>query len=216
VPLGIDDELFEAEAGAGRQQVVVAMGRLDPKKGVDLLIRAFQRVATDSAFARWRLVLAGDGETGYVESLRQLAATGPARERIEFRGWIQPSERRPLLSMSRLFVLPSQQENFGIAVVEALACGVPALVSPGVNLADDIMAADAGWVTARDVDSLTAALRSALGNEAALERCGAQARRFAARFRWPAAAQALTAMYADVVGTWKIEAPARLQSMRSA
>ncbi len=144
VPLGVDDALFEAgERPDPAQPYVLAMSRLDPKKGIDLLIRAFHNVAARPSAARWRLVIAGDGEDSYVRHLKALAGAGHAAARIVFPGWVEAPRRESWLRRASLFALPSAQENFGIALGEAMACGVPVVVTPGVTLASEIAAAEA-------------------------------------------------------------------------
>jgi glycosyltransferase involved in cell wall biosynthesis len=197
VPLGLDAMWFDAPRVERRNQLVV-MSRLDPKKGIDVAIRAFQA----SAVAReggWRLVIAGAGEAAYEGHLRRLAGDAAVRDRVTFTGWLQGEHRVELLSRSRLFLLPSHQENFGIAVVEAMACGTPVLVSPGVNLADEILAAGAGWVAGNALAPFSAAVDAALADPAELERRGGRARELAQAYRWPAVSAALETVYADVV-----------------
>ena len=198
-PIGVDEDLFHVTGheSSGRP-IVAVMSRLDPKKGIDLLISAFHDAAGHGELSEWQLVIAGDGDPAYVRTLRALAAGGPAAGRIEFRGWVSGGARGEFLSQARLFALPSQQENFGIALVEALAVGVAALVTPGVNLAATVQRAEAGWVCERTADAVAGALRLALTNGAELRRRGERARFFASQFRWSAVAQSLQRIYRDV------------------
>jgi glycosyltransferase involved in cell wall biosynthesis len=200
-PLGVDDDLFDLSAPADRASapLLVSMARLDAKKGIDLLIDAFHTLSSDSRLTPWRLVIAGTGAPGYVSSLERRARAGPARDRIEFRGWVSGAERHALLRSARLFALPSHQENFGIALVEAMACGLPAVVSPGVNLAAELELAGAGWIGDRERSALAETLAEAMASGADLDRRSAAARQFAERFRWVHVAERTQAMYDDVL-----------------
>ena len=85
-----------------------------------------------------------------------------ASDRIVFTGWLDGERKDAVLSGASLLVLPSHQENFGMCVMEALARSVPVLVSPHVNLAHEIVLANAGWIATVDKDALdTATCRSA-------------------------------------------------------
>ncbi|HET9373023.1 MAG TPA: glycosyltransferase [Vicinamibacterales bacterium] len=197
VPLGIDDGWFQLEDGP-RQNTFVCLSRIESKKGVDLAIDAFHRIAADPQLAGWRLIIAGQGEPEYVRQLEARAADGDGRGRIEFTGWLEGESRANLLQRGGVFVLPSQQENFGIALAEAMAAGMPAIVTPGVNLAAEIRHHDAGWVVERSVDAVAAAMRGAAADAARLDR-GRRARQLASRFQWPAVAAGLDAMYRRVI-----------------
>jgi glycosyltransferase involved in cell wall biosynthesis len=204
VPLGIEDELFIRGTGpaAARASSVLVLSRIDVKKGIDLLIRAFHEASADDRCRSWTLDIAGNGDSAYVAQLRRLAEAGPARSRIVFHGWVQGEQRTALFRRASVFALPSHQENFGIAIVEAMANGVPVVVSPGVNLAADIHAHGAGWVVTRDLAAWRDALRSAMGDSHELGRRGEQARQLAERFRWSAVGGRLAALYEQVLGTW--------------
>jgi glycosyltransferase involved in cell wall biosynthesis len=204
VPLGIEDELFARGAGptAARAKSVLVLSRIDVKKGIDLLIQAFHDASAAGAGEAWTLDIAGDGDPSYVAGLRRLAAAGPARSRIVFHGWVQGEQRTALFRRASVFALPSHQENFGIAIVEAMANGVPVVVSPGVNLAADIQTSGAGWVVTRDVAAWRDALRSAMADPQELGRRGEHARSLAERFRWSAVGGRLAALYDQILGTW--------------
>jgi glycosyltransferase involved in cell wall biosynthesis len=202
VPLGVDAALFDGPAAPRAQPPsVLTMSRLDEKKGLELLIGVFHDLAGDGLLGDWTMVIAGDGDPAYVGRLRAMAEDGAARGHIAFTGWLTGVGRDARLTGASLFALPSHQENFGIAMVEAMACGVPVMVSPGVNLGVEIEAARAGWVVPRERVAWRDQLRSALADDDARERRGRNARQFAERFRWPVVAGMLQSMYGDVART---------------
>ena len=202
VPLGVEDGLF-AGVGNGREApgaspYILSLARLDPKKGINRLIGAFHEATGRGGCRDWRLVIAGDGEPGYVQALQALAQAGPAAPRIAFEGWVTGDARRALIQQASVFALPSSQENFGIGVVEAMAAGVPVIVSPGVNLALEIEAAEAGWVAR--AETLAESLAAVCASPAEIRARGAAARQWAEQYRWPRVTRALLDLYADVAG----------------
>jgi len=209
IPLGVDGQLFEHDGAAqrfrqrypvlGQAPYLLALTRIHPKKGLDLLVRSFLQVASAGPLARWRLVLAGDGDDTYVKELRRLAAGGGAGRRILFTGWLAGDDKRGALQGADLFVLPSRQENFALAVAEAMACGAPVLVSPHVNLADDIRASGAGWVASPEGEEFRPVLLEALRDDGERRQRGAKGREFAAKsFGWPTIATQLVELYDSV------------------
>jgi glycosyltransferase involved in cell wall biosynthesis len=192
LPLGVDETLFaeSAEAppaGLVPGRYVAFLGRLHVKKGLDLLVEALL-AAPD--LAGWTLAVAGDGEPDELERLRALA--GRDAGRLTLVGWVAGARKRAFLAGAALVALPSRQENFGICVAEAMACGTPVLVSDKVNLAPEIRTAGAGWVTPLQLEPLREALRVALGDEPERRRRGAAGRALAERrFRWDAVADEL-------------------------
>ncbi|MCC7007747.1 MAG: glycosyltransferase [Acidobacteria bacterium] len=196
VPNGVDDEWFQVgPAGANVTPRLLSMSRLDPKKGIDRLIAAFHSIADEPHARAWRLTIAGDGEPSYVSTLRALARDGAGRGRIDFPGWVHGRDKRALLAASALFVLASRQENFGIAAAEALAAGLPVVLSAGVNLAHDVRAAGAGWTAGETTEALADVLSLAMRGGEERRRRGARGRRMAEAFRWPAVAAALVDAY---------------------
>jgi glycosyltransferase involved in cell wall biosynthesis len=200
IPLGVDADAFaDALMPAGARHAdpyILVIARLHAKKNLETLIEAFAGAA---AAAAWRLVIAGDGDREYVAGLRQLASRLHVDSRVEFAGWVDGDAKRLLLRNAAVFALPSRQENFGISVLEALAAGVPVLVSPQVNLASAIEAAGAGWVVDGDIAPIRAAIERALADPRDREARGCAARQLAQHYTWPHIAKELAAMYRRVV-----------------
>jgi glycosyltransferase involved in cell wall biosynthesis len=127
------------------------LGRLHPKKGCDLLVDAFAQFAGTNA--KWHLVMAGPDQVSDASRLR--ARAGEVGHRIHWPGMLTGPAKWAALRGAGALVLPSHQENFGIVVAEAMACGVPVLISDKVNIWRDVEAAGAGLVAP---DTLTGTL----------------------------------------------------------
>jgi glycosyltransferase involved in cell wall biosynthesis len=127
------------------RRLLLFLGRIHPKKGCDLLIDAYARVASQDP--RLHLVMAGPDEVGWVPRLQARAAQLGIAERITWPGMLQGDAKWGAFHAAEAFVLPSHNENFGIAVAEALGCGLPVLISDQVNIWREIEADGAGLVT---------------------------------------------------------------------
>ena len=199
VPVGVDDLYFAPKLGpAPGGPYVLALSRLDAKKRLEWIINAWHAIAGEGSLGTWRFVIAGDGEDAYVARLRDLAHRGPARDRIVFEGWVEGDAKAALIRGASLFVLPSHQENLGVAMIEALASGVPALTTPGVNLGPEIAAAGAGWQVEDSEAAVVAGLDAAIRDEADRAARGGLAAAFAERFRWPYVVAGLMDLYRRV------------------
>ena len=147
---------------AGRAQVqFLSLGRLSERKGSYDLVNAFAALPRELR-ARARLVLAGDGD---VEGVRQLAA--PLGEAVRVLSWIDAAERERLLDSSDVFVLPSLAEGLPMALLEAMAAGLPAIVTPVGGIPDALThGAEGLLVEPGRVDQITAAMTRMLGDDA--------------------------------------------------
>lgn len=126
------------------KKLVLFLGRIHPKKGCDLLIEAFARIAEkDNAL---QLVMAGPDQTGWQTQLQNQAQELHIAERITWTGMLRGDLKWGAFYAADAFILPSHQENFGIAVAEALACGVPVLISNKVNIWREIQTDGVGIV----------------------------------------------------------------------
>jgi glycosyltransferase involved in cell wall biosynthesis len=126
------------------KRLILFLGRLHAKKGCDLLIQAFARIA--ALDDRLTLVMAGPDRSNLQVSLQKTAEELGIAERICWPGMLSGDLKWGALHSAEVFILPSHQENFGIAVVEALACGLPVLISNKVNIWQEICEDHAGLV----------------------------------------------------------------------
>ena len=143
-----------------------------------------------------QLVIAGDGKPAYIESLKRLVRASKAEDNVIFPGWLEGPEKFSALHSAELLVLTSHQENFGLCVIESLACGVPVLVSTQVNLSSQIAAARAGWVTPLTPEDLKVTLETAMQDDEERERRGLAGKQLVRdRFTWAVIVQELIALY---------------------
>jgi len=140
------------------KRLAVFMGRIHPKKGCDLLIEAFAKVL--GAHPNWHLVIAGPDQVGWRETLNYRAAQLGIAPRITWTGMLSGSMKWGALRNAEAFVLPSHQENFGIAVAEALAAGTPTLISNKVNIWREIEGDGAGIVSEDTLEGTCGMLQS--------------------------------------------------------
>ncbi len=139
------------------------LGRLVPVKNVECLLDAWVDVNREVPDAV--LEIAGTGDESYVRTLRERAKRLHVAERINFRGFVSGAEKQRLLSSAAMLVLPSYHENFGISAIEALAAGVPVIISPDVQLAEFVRHNDLGRVAAGEPTEFAAAILEVMRNE---------------------------------------------------
>lgn len=162
IPYGITDYGDSAERSARQveqfyefmpalrgRNYLIFLGRIQEKKGCDLLLEAFGRLASSRPDVD--LVIAGPDQGGLQSKLRAQAERLGITARVHWPGMLRGDLKWGALRACEAFVLPSHQENFGISVVEALSAGRPALISNQVNIWPDIEADGVGLV---DIDSL--------------------------------------------------------------
>jgi glycosyltransferase involved in cell wall biosynthesis len=134
----------------GDRRFLLFLGRIDRKKGCDLLISAFLRAAAlDPGLD---LVMAGPDPKHWRADLNRAIARAGLASRVHWTGMLEGDEKWGAFHASEAFILPSHQENFGIAVAEAMACGKAVLLSDKVNIAHDIAAAGAGLMESDTAD----------------------------------------------------------------
>jgi glycosyltransferase involved in cell wall biosynthesis len=144
--------------GLGQRPLILFLSRIHPKKGLDLLIPALARVKAFDGL----LVIAGPDEGGYRRVVEQMIRKHALNEKVHLLDMLHGRDRIAALADADLFVLPSYQENFGVAVVESLAAGTPVLISDQVNIHEEITRAGVGLVVRTDVNEIAAGVSSCL------------------------------------------------------
>lgn len=133
------------------QRALLFLGRLHPKKGCDI---AIEGLAALSGAGNIALVLAGPDQIGWRQELEKLAARLGVESRVIFTGMLQGDMKQGALGSAEALLLPSHQENFGMAVVDALAAGLPVLISNRINIWREIEADRAGCVASDDISGV--------------------------------------------------------------
>ena len=215
VPNGVDLAPFEGDPPRPESPAVAELvdgppfflflGRINWKKGLDRLIPAVAELPEAL------LAVAGPDEEGTRAGLEALAREAGAGERVRFLGPVAGADKTALLRAARALVLPSTSENFANVVLESMAGGRPAVVTPGVGLAPVVEEAGAGWVVEARPDDLRRALARLLADPGEADAMGRRGRRAAEGFAWPAVARRMEAVYDEVVAAARgaREAPPR-------
>jgi glycosyltransferase involved in cell wall biosynthesis len=180
VPNCMDFSEFDILPGSGswRRKVHVSsdaplllfLGRLEPRKGVGLSLRAFSRVKDEIPQAHF--AIAGPGEEGYVRELKALASDLGITDAVTFTGYVDADERLEALVDADVFVLTSHTENFAMAAVEAMAAETPVLLSEEVGVAEKAEVADAGISVSLDEMEIADELGRLLESETLREKMG--------------------------------------------
>ncbi len=171
--------------------VILFLSRWHPKKNIPMLLEALAQMKQEP----WVLVLAGSAEDDYAAIIHQAIQLHGLQDRVRCPGHVQGEEKALLLQGSDAFVLPSSSENFGVAVAEALVNGLPAMVTPGVDLSPVVSELDGGLVCEASAGSLRSGLLQMLKRPEEKKRLRAAAQE---RFSWTAPASRLAALYAEL------------------
>ncbi|MBR8829525.1 MAG: hormogonium polysaccharide biosynthesis glycosyltransferase HpsP [Gomphosphaeria aponina SAG 52.96 = DSM 107014] len=196
IPLGV--ELPANDPPSVRQELGIApnvplilfMSRIDQKKGLDLLIPALETLLNEGL--AFHFVLAGTNTQNpdYEKGIQEKIERSKLGERTTITGFVWGDLKWGLLQDADLFVLPSDYENFGIAVAEAIAVGTPVVISDRVYIWEEIEKEKAGWVTPCEIPSLTTTLRLALQNSEERKQRGLNGRKLAlSKYSWQALAK---------------------------
>ncbi len=184
VPNPIDLSEFESLPPSGRfrnqlgltseSPVLLFLGRLEPRKGIDLSLRAFARVRDRVPEAQF--VIAGSGDDQYVQKLRALTEELSISDAVFFTGYVDATARLKALVDANAFVLTSHTENFAMAAVEAMATGTPVVLSEEVGVAESAEKAGAGIKVPLQADRIVNELSKVLGSSSLQEEMGRKGR----------------------------------------
>lgn len=199
IPLGVDVEAAAAakRPSRGADPRVLFLGRWDPIKGMEPMIEAMGLLAAQGR--PFDLVIAGSGSRAYEARIRELVKTCGVADRTSYPGFVKGASKWETFAAADLFVLPSHHENFGLAVVEALAAGTPVAISSAVMIEREIVQAGAGATIPLPPVAMASRIGALLDDRDALEAMGARGAKLVRdRYTWDAVARQMLETYEDL------------------
>lgn len=196
IPNGIDYDYWSAPSSElphrpQAEPLIVSVGALKHVKGHDLLIEAFSTIS--KRYPDAHLVLIGDGQlrTLYEKRIRDLSLG----DRITITGWLQPDEVRAWLQEADLFVFPSRNEGFGIALLEAMAAGVPVIASSVGGIPEVVGEMNHTLVKSMTSAEFAKAITELVTNKEMLESLSVRVQKHASRYRFSKTVQSYIDSY---------------------
>ena len=138
------------------------LGRLDREKGLDILLQAYSRLVEH--YSKINLVLVGPDSNGYKSKLEGMIKRLNLKENVVFTGLLSGEEKLSALVGAKALILPSYSENFGMVILEAMACGTPVIVSDKAGISEIVQKYDAGIVTQTNSESIYKSLKEIIDN----------------------------------------------------
>lgn len=208
VPLGLDlndytnlpePRLFGARyPELKKKKIVLFFGRLNFKKGLDILAKAFALVAKGRDGVH--LVIAGPDNDGYQSHVKGWLKDEGVLDKVTFTGLLQGDDKLAVLQAADVFVLPSYTENFGISVIEAMACALPVVISDKVNIWREVKNSKAGRVSPCDSNSFAEMILEVLADPQKAETMGHCGRQLVEeRFQWDSVALKMQDVYSSIL-----------------
>ncbi|WP_026103141.1 glycosyltransferase [Pseudanabaena sp. PCC 6802] len=181
---------------SANEPVILFLSRLHPKKGLDYLIPALGKLTHH----RFTFAIAGNGSKEYEAEIENLLVSHGIRDRTHLMGFVEGETKNMLMQGADLFALTSHSENFAVVVLEALAAGIPVLVTPGVALAKVVQQQQLGYVPELDVTAIASALDRYLNNPQAGIDMGDRARQIVCeKYAWKRIALDMQQIYTDIL-----------------
>ncbi|MBE8998631.1 glycosyltransferase [Nostoc sp. LEGE 12447] len=178
------------------EPIILFLSRLHHKKGLEYLIPALGKLSD----YRFTFVLAGSGSQEYESEIKSLLVSNGIKNHTHITGFVKGEIKDLIMQGSDLFALTSYSENFGVAALEALAVGLPVLLTPGIALADLVAQQHLGYVTELQVTAIAASIQQALDHPHEAKEMGDRARKFILEnYTWDRIASKLISVYTDII-----------------
>jgi glycosyltransferase involved in cell wall biosynthesis len=175
--------------------ILLFMSRIHPKKGLEYLISALGKLKNYN----FALIIAGSGESDYVQQLQDLLVTQRICDRTHLVGFVKGEAKNLYLQGADLFMLTSHSENFGIAAIESLAAGTPVLITDGVAIAPMVQEQNIGYVTKLEINAIVATIEEFLNHPQTAKQKGDRAQQYIAEnYAWAKIAHNLATTYAKI------------------
>ncbi len=189
---------FRVKLGINSEPVVLFLGRLHFKKGLDLLVQSFDIV--HNQYPEAKLVIVGPDNDNYGVQVRSWVHERRLDNSVQFVGHLDKTDVTQAYVDADVFVLPSYTENFGMTVVEAMACKLPVVISDQVNIHNEVAGSGGGLVTHCDAQEVANAVLELLGDIDRRRTMGQRGRAAVkAHYTWPAIVSALTQEYEKII-----------------
>ncbi len=212
IPNGIDLAEFEGKTDKRRlldrypelseKKIVLFLGRINYIKGLDLLAEAWPTVMKEVPEAH--LVVAGPDDYGYAKKVLSWLKKGSVDKHVTFTGMLLGEDKFAALFTADIFVASSYLESFGMAIVEAMACRKPVVISDRVNICDEVKTAQAGIVTSCHPASIAQSLIMLLKDPDRRRDMGLNGRRLVEKkFTWGIAAREMMVSYNEILREYK-------------
>ncbi|MCC3598684.1 MULTISPECIES: hormogonium polysaccharide biosynthesis glycosyltransferase HpsP [unclassified Microcoleus] len=202
IPLGVTADAYPEILPDSEIPIILFMSRIEPKKGLELLIPALESILEDGL--KFNFILAGSNpqDADYEAKIKVKIKKSILEKFTTITGFVSGDSKAEMLRKADLFVLPSYYENFGIAVAEAMAAGVPVIISDRVYIWDDIQQAEAGWVVPLEVGAIARAIESALLAPQERQRRGFNGQAYAKKYyNWEAIARKTIEAYQHILSS---------------
>ena len=207
IPNGLDADKYVNLPSYGRfrekhnlsnAKIILHFGRINFKKGLDILVKAFAQVTRKRDDVR--LIIAGPDNENYSVEVRKWLTQENIYSKAIFTGMLEGDDALEVLRDADIFALPSYSECFGMAVVEAMACGLPVVISNKVNIWREIDETKVGLVTSCDADEVATCFLKLLNNENERNRLGEAGKSFVReKYSWDSIVQKLLLAYKGAV-----------------
>lgn len=201
------DHFYQKFPETQGKKLILFLGRIDPKKGLDLLSQAFGTIKHQISDAH--LVLAGPDNIGFSSLAQQYFADNACLQSVTFTGLLTGKLKYAALAAADIYVAPSYSEGFSMSVLEAMASGLPCVITTGCNF-PEAKATNSAHVVEIDADEIAHALLDCLHNPEEAKKMGDRARQFIQEnYTWDKIATDLIEVYQAILANQPI--PSRLQ-----
>jgi len=208
VPLGIELSEYKnlPEYGTFRakypeingKKIILFLGRINFKKGLEILIKAYSKITNLRSDVH--LVIAGPDNNGFEKRVKEWLKDKALLDRTTFTGMLYGKEKLSVLRDADAFVLPSYSENFGLSVIEAMACGLPVIISDRVNIWGEVSKKGAGKVIPCDGNQLAKSIIELLDNKDLAKHMGLKGKALVSdHFEWSKIASKLENVYRTMI-----------------
>lgn len=179
------------------KKIILFLGRIDPKKGLDLLAKAFGNIY--SSFLDSHLVVAGPDNIGFLSNAQNFFREQHCEQAVTFTGMLTGTAKEAALAAASIYVAPSYSEGFSMSILEGMASGLPCVITSGCNF-PEAAAAQVAHVVSIDSDDIANALLSCLRDPSAAQSMGNRARQFIfENYTWDKVAENLLQVYQTIL-----------------